>query len=44
MDALSRRSVVGLAQFIGALGIVLFVAAWSLDFRQAWIYLFVFAV
>ena len=44
MDALARRSVVGLAQFIGALGILLFVPVWTLDFWQAWVYLFVFAV
>ena len=44
MDTLARRSVVGLAQFIGALGILIFVPAWTLDFWQAWVYLFVFAV
>jgi hypothetical protein len=43
MDDLARKSISGLAQFIGALGILLFVPAWTLDFWQAWVYLFVFA-
>ena len=44
MNDLARKTLVGLAQFIGTLGILLFVPAWTLDFWQAWIYLFVFAV
>ena len=44
MDDLARKTIVGFVQFIGALGILLFVPAWTLDFWQAWIYLFVFAV
>jgi len=44
MDDLARKSISGLAQFIGALGILLFAPAWTFDFWQAWIYLFVFAV
>jgi protein-S-isoprenylcysteine O-methyltransferase Ste14 len=44
VNDLARKTLVGLAQFIGTLGILLFVPAWTLDFWQAWIYLFVFAV
>ena len=43
MDDLTRKSVVGLAQFIVALAIFLFAPAWTLDYWQAWIYLLVFA-
>ena len=44
MDDLARKSIVGLAQLIFVLGMLLFVPAWTFDFWQAWFYLFVFAV
>jgi len=42
VDDLERKSVAGLAWFILVLGIFLFLPAWALDYRQAWIYLCVF--
>ena len=38
MDDLARKGISGLAQFIFALGILLFAPAWTFDFWQAWIY------
>ena len=40
---LGRRTIFGFAQFISGLAILLFAPAWTLDFWQAWIYLFIFA-
>ena len=42
MDALARKTIVGLAQFIVCLIIFLFAPAWTLNFWQAWIYLVLF--
>jgi protein-S-isoprenylcysteine O-methyltransferase Ste14 len=42
MDTLARKTVGGLAQFITCLGIFLFAPAWTFNFWQAWVYLFVF--
>jgi len=42
-DTLARKTIVGLAQFIICLGILLFAPAWTLNFWPAWVYLFVFA-
>jgi len=42
MDTLARKTIVGLAQFIFCLGIFLFAPVWTLNFWQAWVYLFVF--
>jgi protein-S-isoprenylcysteine O-methyltransferase Ste14 len=44
MSHLARRTVLGFAQLIVALGIFLFVPAWTLNFWQAWVYLFLFTV
>ena len=43
MDNLARKTVLGFTQLIGALGILLFAPAWTLDYWQAWLYWFVFA-
>ena len=43
MDDLAKKTIAGFVQFIGALAILLFVGAWTLDFWQAWVYLAVFA-
>lgn len=42
MDNLARKTILGLAQLIVALGIALFAPAWTFDFWQAWVYLFIF--
>ena len=42
MDDLGRKSVAALVWFIIALGIFIFVPAWTFDYWQAWIYLCVF--
>jgi len=42
VDTLARKTIVGLAQFIACLGILLFAPAWTLNFWQPWVYLFVF--
>jgi protein-S-isoprenylcysteine O-methyltransferase Ste14 len=39
---LARKTLIGFAQLMVMLGIALFVPAWTLDFWQAWLYLFVF--
>jgi protein-S-isoprenylcysteine O-methyltransferase Ste14 len=44
MDDLGRQAISGLAKFIIALALFLFVPAWTLQFWQAWLYLLVFAV
>ena len=43
MDNLARKTVLGFIQLVAALGILLFAPAWTLDYWQAWLYLFVFA-
>jgi protein-S-isoprenylcysteine O-methyltransferase Ste14 len=43
MNHLARKTILGFAQLIIGLGILLFAPAWTLDFWQAWVYLFVFA-
>jgi len=42
VSTLARRTLLGFAQLIVALGIALFAPAWTLEFWQAWIYLVVF--
>src|SRR5437879_2187134 len=41
-DNLARKTVIGFAQLILAMAIALFGPAWTLDYWQAWVYLFVF--
>jgi protein-S-isoprenylcysteine O-methyltransferase Ste14 len=43
MDDLTRKTTIGFAQLIVGLAVLLFAPAWTLDFWQAWVYLFVFA-
>ncbi len=43
MSNLARKTILGFAQLIGIMGILLFAAAGTLDFWQAWAYLFIFA-
>ena len=44
MDNLARKTILGFVQLVIGLGILLLVPAWTLDFWQAWAYLFVFVV
>lgn len=44
MKDLNKRAFVGLFQFFFTLAILLFLPAWSLHYRQAWIFLAVFFV
>jgi hypothetical protein len=43
MNNLGRKTILGFAQLVIGLAILLFAPAWTLDFWQAWVYLFVFA-
>lgn len=43
MSNLARKTILGFAQLIGFMGVLLFAPAGTLDFWQAWVYLFVFA-
>jgi protein-S-isoprenylcysteine O-methyltransferase Ste14 len=43
VNNLASKSVRGFTQLITALGILLLAPAWTLDYWQAWVYLFVFA-
>jgi protein-S-isoprenylcysteine O-methyltransferase Ste14 len=43
MKSLAGRTILGFTQLFLALGVLLFVPAWSLNFWQAWVYLFIFA-
>ena len=43
MSNLARKTIRGFAQLIIVLGIVLLAPAWTLNFWEAWVYLFVFA-
>jgi len=42
MTDLARKSIIGFIQLIIGLGIMLFAPAWTIDFWQAWVYMFVF--
>ena len=42
MNSLAGRTILGFAQLFVFLGVALFAPAWTLDFWQAWVYLFVF--
>jgi protein-S-isoprenylcysteine O-methyltransferase Ste14 len=44
MSHLARRTILGFAKLIAGLGLFLFVPAWTLNFWQAWVYLFLFTV
>jgi hypothetical protein len=39
VNNLAGRAVLGLAQLIGVLGVLLLAPAWTLGYRQAWVYL-----
>jgi hypothetical protein len=43
VDKLARKTVLGFAQLIAVLGVLLFAPAWTVDYWQAWVYLLVFA-
>lgn len=43
MNNLLKKTIIGFIQLIAGLGIMLFVPAWTFDFWQAWIYLFIYA-
>jgi len=43
VNSLAGKTILGFAQLFVFLGVALFVPAWTLDFWQAWIYLFIFA-
>ena len=44
MNELVKKTVVGFIQLIIGLGIMLFAPAWTFDYWQAWIYLFIFGI
>ena len=44
MNDLTRKTTVGSIQLMIGLGVMLFVPAWTIDFWQAWVYLFIFGV
>jgi protein-S-isoprenylcysteine O-methyltransferase Ste14 len=44
MSRLAGRTILGFAKLIVGLGLFLFVPAWTLNFWQAWVYLFLFTV
>ena len=44
MNELVKKTVVGFIRLIFGLGIMLFVPAWTFDYWQAWIYLFIFGI
>jgi protein-S-isoprenylcysteine O-methyltransferase Ste14 len=41
---LTRKAFFGLAQLVLILGVLLFVPAWSVDFWEAWVFLFIFSI
>jgi len=41
---LTRKALFGLVQLVIMLGVLLFVPAWSVDFWEAWIFLFIFSI
>ena len=44
MNDLTRKTIIGCIQLIIGLGVMLFIPAWTVDFWQAWVYLFIFGV
>ena len=44
MNELVKKTVVGFIQLIFGLGIMLFAPAWTFDYWQAWVYLFIFGI
>jgi protein-S-isoprenylcysteine O-methyltransferase Ste14 len=44
MSHLARRTILGFLKLTVGLGLFLFVPAWTLNFWQAWVYLFLFTV
>jgi len=42
MTDLARKSIIGFIQLIIGLGVLLFAPAWTMDFWQAWVYIFIF--
>jgi len=44
MSHLARRTILGFAKLIVGLGLFLFVPGWTLNFWQAWVYLFLFTL
>ncbi len=42
MKNLATKTILGFAQLVVALGVLLFAPAWTFDFWQAWVYLLVF--
>jgi len=42
MNNLVRKTIIGFIQLIIGLGTMLFAPAWTIDFWQAWVYMFVF--
>jgi protein-S-isoprenylcysteine O-methyltransferase Ste14 len=44
VSTLKQRTFTGLAQFVIALALFLFLPAWTLSFWQAWLYWFVFSI
>jgi protein-S-isoprenylcysteine O-methyltransferase Ste14 len=43
MNTLARKTILGFVRLVVAMGASLFAPAWTLDFWQAWVYLFTFA-
>jgi hypothetical protein len=43
VNNLAARAVLGLAQLIAVLGVLVLTPAWTLGYGQAWAYLFIFA-
>lgn len=43
MNHLAKKTVLGFTQLITVLGILLLAPAWTLDYWQAWVFLFIFA-
>jgi protein-S-isoprenylcysteine O-methyltransferase Ste14 len=41
---LTRKALFGLVQLVIILGVLLFVPAWSVDFWEAWFFLFIFSI
>jgi protein-S-isoprenylcysteine O-methyltransferase Ste14 len=44
VNNLATKTITGFAELVIALGLFLFAPAWTLDFPQAWIYIFVFTI
>lgn len=41
---LTRKALFGLTHLVIILGVLLFVPAWSEDFWEAWVFLFIFSI